>query len=54
MSNFSRGIDLNVSCNSNEFLKVIIPLAEKKESNDKSLFANVLEPVKQCISILGL
>ena len=49
---FSKGKDLNVSCKSKEFLNVIIPLAEKYESNSKSYFENSLEPVKQCIKIL--
>ena len=30
INNFSKGKNLNVSCNSVEFLNVIIPLAEKK------------------------
>ena len=48
----SRGKDLKVSCKSKEFLKVIIPLAEKYEFNSKSFFENSLDPVKQCIKIL--
>ena len=36
------------------FLKVIIPLAEKKASNSNNLFAKFNEPVKQCIKILSL
>jgi hypothetical protein len=39
---------------SKEFLKVIIPLAEKYEFNSKSFFENSLDPVKQCIKILRL
>ena len=33
ISNFSEGIKPKVSCNSNDFLNVIIPLAEKKHLN---------------------
>ena len=33
------------------FLKVIIPLAEKKASNSSNFFAKFNEPVKQCIKI---
>jgi len=47
----SNGKDLNVSCSPKEFLKVIIPLAEKKAFKDKSFFAKSLLPVKQCIKI---
>ena len=50
---FSNGNDLNVFCTSKEFLNVIIPLAEKYEFNNKSFFENSLDPVKQCIKILG-
>ena len=35
----------------NEFLKVMIPLAEKIEFKDKSFLANSFDPVKQCINI---
>ena len=52
INTFSRGNDLKVSCKSKEFLKVIIPLAEKYEFNSKSFFENSLDPVKQCIKIL--
>ena len=37
----SKGKNLNVSCKSREFLKVIIPLAEKKAFNVKSFFCKV-------------
>ena len=48
----SHGKNLNVSCNFREFLKVIIPLAEKKAFKVKSYIAKSLLPVKQCIKIL--
>ena len=49
---FSSGRNLNVSCNSSEFLNVIIPLAEKKAFKLSYFSANCFEPVKQCIRIL--
>jgi hypothetical protein len=38
ISNLSKGIVLNVSCNSMLFLKVIMPLAEKKAPNVSNFF----------------
>ena len=54
MSNFSKGINLKVSCNSEEFLNVMIPLAEKKVLKLSNFLANSFYPVKQCINILRL
>ena len=49
-----RGIDLNVSLRSLDFLNVIMPLAEKNASKSRSLSANFFVPVKQCIKIFNL
>ena len=54
ISNLSSGIILKVFCKSVLFLNVIIPLAENYELNFNRLFANVSDPVKQCIKILSL
>ena len=40
--------------NSNDFLNVIIPLAEKKAFKFNNFLANSFDPVKQCINILRL
>ena len=42
----SIGIDLNVSCKSNEFLKVIMPLAEKNEPSFIDFTASKIAEIK--------
>ena len=54
MSILSKGINLNVFCNSWEFLKVIIPLAEKYAPKFNKFSANFFDPVKQCVKIFYL
>ena len=49
---FSDGIDLNVSCKSIEFLKVIIPLAEKYELRDNKFSENFFELNQELLALV--